>query len=78
MYRLPNGKSLYFNRCMKKDLCENFNDYFDIIESKHATRNNNVQKRVSILWGQKHLMNCPLTFKRQKAKMILKLNFKTY
>ena len=27
-------------RCIKKDLCENFNDYFDIIESKHVTRNN--------------------------------------
>ncbi len=27
-------------RCMKKDLCENFEGYFDIIESKHATRKN--------------------------------------
>ena len=27
-------------RCIKKDLCENFNDYFDIIESQHVTRNN--------------------------------------
>ncbi len=25
---------------MKKGLCENFEGYFDIIESKHATRNN--------------------------------------
>ena len=27
-------------RCLKMDLCENFENYFEIIESKYATRNN--------------------------------------
>ena len=51
-------------RCMKKDLCENFENYFDIIDSNHVTRNNKSLIRLPMFHSSFVFTRVPFAFIR--------------